>query len=340
MTAPEPVTVPEPAVTGGSAAGDDPVTGGPPASGRTSRWRRWRPAITVAWVVVVAVAAAAVAGREWERISDRVSDLSPALVLAGAVATLAAKLALGENARVAAGRHGIDLTWAQATRLYNLSQLGKYVPGSVWQFVGRGVSYRERGARLGDIRDALLTESLWVIGGAAVVGLALGGTAVLPAVASAVDGRTGVWLVAGTAVVVVAVLTVVAVRGRRARARALEYTRRAVPTPRAVLTQALVWGLLGTGFWCFCLAADVSVSWPYAVGLFSAAYALGFVVLLAPAGLGVRDAVLVAGLLPVTGAETGLLVAVVARLVYLLVELVLVAAGELIQAVGTRGSRG
>jgi hypothetical protein len=281
-----------------------------------------------AWVLVVLAAAAVVAVREWDQMADRAGSLSVPLLAAGLVATAAAKLALGENARLAAGGHGIVLSFAAALRLYNLSQLGKYVPGSVWQFVGRAVAYRDRSARYGDIRDALVTESLWIVAGAAVVGLSLGGVAVVPAVTAGVAPSTARWLLVGAIAVVAAIALTVIVRGRRAAAGLARYARLAVPGPRAALTQAAVWTLLGTGFWFFCRAAEVPVTWPFAVGLFAAAYALGFLVLLAPAGLGVRDAVLVAGLLPLAGAETGLLVAVVARLGYVLVELALVAVGE------------
>ncbi len=284
----------------------------------TARALRW------VWALVVVAVVTVVVVREWGRVGERVGDLSWQLLVVAFLATSGAKLCLGENARLAAAGHGIELPRLVAMRLYNVSQLGKYVPGSVWQFVGRAVAYRDRGAGYGAIRDALLTESLWLIGGAGLTGVVLGGTAVLPVVVGGLSRTTMTWLAVGAGVVLVVVVAVVLSR----RSAVVRYVRAAAPTPRVLGIQALTWLLLGTGCWAVCRAADVSPPWPYAVGLFAAGYAVGFVVLLAPAGLGVRDGILVAGLLPFTDSATAIVIAVVARLVYLGVEVVLVVVGE------------
>ena len=74
------------------------------------------------------------------------------------------------------------------------------------------------------------------------------------------------------------------------------------------------------------------MSLPYAIGLFAAAYAVGFLVLFVPAGLGVRDAILVVGLLAEATEAQALVVVLVARVWYVAAELLLVA----VQAVTPR----
>jgi glycosyltransferase 2 family protein len=64
-------------------------------------------------------------------------------------------------------------------------------------------------------------------------------------------------------------------------------------------------------------AADV----PLVVAAYAAAYAAGFLALLTPAGLGVREGVLVVALAPVLPAGPALVVALVSRLWMMLVEL-------------------
>src|SRR5690606_6653066 len=146
---------------------------------------------------------------------------------------------------IAATRNGISLDFPTAARLYNLSQLGKYVPGSIWQFVGRAAAYRRRGAAYGAIRDALLIESLWIVAAAALVGLLLTGPAVIGLVAGSLSAAVAWWLVGGISAVALGVLFVLAWK----RQVALRYARMALPTARVVIVQAAIWALLGLAFW-------------------------------------------------------------------------------------------
>ena len=60
----------------------------------------------------------------------------------------------------------------------------------------------------------------------------------------------------------------------------------------------------------------------------AAAYAVGFMVPFAPAGLGIRDAILTLGLLPFAATGEALAITVLARGVYLLVDVGLVVVQE------------
>lgn len=306
-------------------------------SGLAARARRARPVVTAVWIVLVLAAAAWFAVAQWGRISDRVAGLNGAGVALGAVLVLAAKVLLAENARQAAGAHEVRLDFRTAFRLYNLSQLGKYVPGAVWQYVGRAAAYRDLGARPARIRDALVTETLWVTGAAAIIGSLLAGSGVWPVVEDAVDGSRAV-LVSLVAVAVLAVAAV-AVTLVVARRSLVAYARAAVPGPRAALTLVAVWLLLGAAFVVTARAAGVPAPWGYGAGLFAVAYAVGVVVLLAPAGLGVREAVLTVGLLPLASADAVLVAVVVSRLVYVGVEVVLVGVQEAVRIRTQSGNR-
>ena len=132
------------------------------------------------WVAAVLVAAAVIIARSWDDIAAMLRTLGWGWIASSLVLTAAAKLFLGVNAHVAARRCGIDIGFVDAFRLYNLSQLGKYLPGSVWQFIGRAAAYRHLGAQYGPIRDALLCESLWIVAGASVVGAVLTGRMAIP----------------------------------------------------------------------------------------------------------------------------------------------------------------
>ena len=120
------------------------------------------------------------------------------------------------------------------------------------------------------------------------------------------------------------------------RRRLLDLARRRFPgldpadlTPSAgtvvllVAGYALYWAVTGLAF-----AALVASLYPLAPGdvpvvvaAFAAAYAAGFLALLTPAGLGVREGVLVVALAPVLPAGPALVVALLSRVWMMLVEL-------------------
>lgn len=287
------------------------------------------------WLIAVLCAAAYFVQRSWEKLQAGLAAMRLSLVLLSLGLTVAAKFVLGENARVAAARCGIVLSYPSMLRIYNLSQLGKYVPGSVWQFVGRAAVYRERGAPLAAIRNSLLIESLWVVTGAMIIGVSLVGSMAVSLLRHSASPAVLYWL---------AVLLVLGTVGTLAawfwRRQALgRFLRLARPDVRVAAIQLAAWGLLGAAFWLLTLSTRIEVGLLYATGLFALAFALGFLVPIAPAGLGIRDGILTLGLLAHGSLQDAVVVTVVARLVYLIAELGLVAVQESAAAVLTTKRR-
>lgn len=96
------------------------------------------------WLVSVAVFVVSYAIRKKNIIISAVSLLSWQIILAAAFCIFIAKLCLVINSWIAANKFSIQVDLIESYRLYNLSQLGKYIPGSIWQFVGRIGMLRER----------------------------------------------------------------------------------------------------------------------------------------------------------------------------------------------------
>jgi uncharacterized membrane protein YbhN (UPF0104 family) len=101
-----------------------------------------------------------------------------------------------------------------------------------------------------------------------------------------------------------------------------------MPAWRVVAVLGVTWMLFGASLWVTLLPfVDNFSPYFYVVGLYCLAYVIGFLVPFAPAGLGIREAVLVLGLSAWVSADIALLLAGVNRLIYFLAELVLGAAG-------------
>ena len=186
------------------------------------------------------------------------------------------------------------------------AQLGKYIPGGLWQYAGRSALARAYGIPMRAVATSLPIElAATACGGVAFCSLLLGWV-----------GLIGVFVFLG-----VALLADAATRSRRA---ALHAGARA-----SVLYGAVVWPLLSVGFWMTAhgfgraSAADL----PTYLGAFSAAWVVGLVAIYAPGGLGVREAVLVALLRGKIGSADALVVALASRAILTLVDLAAAGAG-------------
>jgi uncharacterized membrane protein YbhN (UPF0104 family) len=215
--------------------------------------------------------------------------LAVAGTAAGALIWLAILDALGVRTQ---------LRW---TGFFFQAQLGKYIPGSVWQYAGRAAVARTNGIPVRPVGVSLPIEFV-------ASGVAGGSMAAF---------LLGWW---GAAVVGLFAAFLLGIEGR---ARSMGPTALAVV--RATLFYLPVWLLLGGSFWLCArglLAVPVHDIALYA-GAFAVAWLAGLVAIYAPGGLGVREAVLVALLSSRIGAADALVIAAASRLILIVVDLLL-----------------
>lgn len=228
------------------------------------------------------------AGVDWPALAGSFS-LAAAGTAAGALIWLAILDTLGVSPR---------LRW---TALFFQAQLGKYIPGSVWQYAGRAAVARANAIPIRPVGVSLPVEFISSgLAAASLAGLLLG------------------WW--GVAVVgSFAVLLSVARRPTRGRSTTV------YATVRATLLYLPAWFLLGGSFW-LCARGLVGVpdrDLPIYMGAFAVAWLAGLLAVYAPGGLGVREAVLVALLSGRLGAADALVVAAASRLILVVADIFL-----------------
>jgi uncharacterized membrane protein YbhN (UPF0104 family) len=196
-------------------------------------------------------------------------------------------------------RLGSPVAWPTAA-IYAQAQLGKYVPGGVWQYASRGAMARGYGLSVRAVARSLPIELAGTLSaGAAFAVLALGWWGVIAV---------------GAAVVVAASSGVYLGEGRTS----LRIGARAVPL------YAATWVLIGISFWMTARAflhvspSDIALY----TGAFAAAWIVGLLAIYAPGGIGVREAVLVAILGPHIGSADALVIAVASRGVFTVADLI------------------
>jgi glycosyltransferase 2 family protein len=190
---------------------------------------------------------------------------------------------------------GASLAPADAARIWFLSNSVRYVPGNIWQPVTMVVLAKERG--VDEVRTATSVVLNWILSN--LSGLLVAG--LYWTVDPAVPSRERLWLLPLVALAALLALHPVVL------GRALRLALRATGRPAAdtalgygrliwlLLLHCAVWVGYGVAFAVF-WSALFPLDWrelPRLTGVFAGAYAIGFLSLLTPSGLGVREGALV-----------------------------------------------
>jgi uncharacterized membrane protein YbhN (UPF0104 family) len=211
-----------------------------------------------------------------------------------------------------------------AARIWTVSSLGKYLPGKVWAIAGMALMAQQAGvAPWAATGSAVILQVLAIGTGAAVAGL----TGVGALEAAHPGTRAALVFLIAASVVGIALLLWPPVLRRVLRLAAPGSESRPAPAAGAIvlgiLANSVAWVGYGIALWLLArgLLPQIPLTLSPAIAVFTASYLAGFLALLAPGGLGVREGVFILmlqGPLGI-GAATGL--AVGSRLLLTVTEL-------------------
>jgi hypothetical protein len=194
------------------------------------------------------------------------------------------------------------------------SQLAKYLPGNVFHFAYRHVAARREGVGHCALGFALALESLLLIVAAALYSF---GVVVDPRVSTLAPWARS--LILGMPFLMVMAWACMGLIGRRAGLEQLAPRRTAFPFLAALVIDLAFFLFAAMALRLLC---DTANALPFAAwcGWLSLAWALGYVTPGAPAGLGLREAVLALGLAPAVGEANALALALAYRCVTLVAD--------------------
>lgn len=218
------------------------------------------------------------------------------------------------------------LGYRRVFHIYNATQAAKYIPGSVWHFLGRVALYRKLGMRPGQISKAMLVENMWLVTGAVV-------TACLFLSGAYIVSDSHPWLApvaqliqASEIYIAIAVLGAflgLATALWLARPLLIKIISAGWPGPVDLGLMVAIHATLGLSLYALVVAMEPGTPIVYVIAVSAAATGLGHLALFAPAGLGVKDVGLVVLLAPYMDAETAFVAVAVHRLIYIALDLVL-----------------
>lgn len=267
---------------------------------------------------------------QWDSVSTAVRDAGGWGMTVSVLAAAAAVSASGEQQRRLLQAWGSVVPATDWMRVFWLAQLGKYLPGSAWAYVAQMELARERGVR------RALSVVVMAVGALLTVLTAL----VIGAIAVPQQDVVTVpdWVIVVAVAVAVAVLVALVVRpqllvglvnlvGRRVwRLGEVEAPAAATPLRIAVVWSLVAWLLYGLHLWVLVRGIGAERGSPgYLAALagFALAWVIGFLFVVVPAGVGVREGVFVGVFGASIGSAAALAVALLSRFGIMFAELLL-----------------
>jgi len=252
-------------------------------------------------LATLALAAVVLAGRaiviQWRVFVASGARLEPrwSLIALSSLIVLLAYAVLVETWRRTVRAWDAEIPWSDAARIWFISNLGRYLPGKIWQIGAMGVMAQERGVSM-----IAATGSALVIN---LVNLLAGFGLVLVTGAEFFEARAAAIALAAMLLVGIVLAPRVVPVAARFAGRVFRREFDVPPLPdRAVWLASvgclLAWILYGIAFRIF--VAGILGSAPGRttsyIAAFTGSYLAGYIVLFAPGGIGVREGSLIVAL--------------------------------------------
>ena len=270
----------------------------------TPRVRRLLHIAKIAFAVAVVLAVAYALVREWQPVTAAMRSARPRwgyLALSGAI-VLANYALLVQAWRTILGawegerrRESPTLGFWESARIWSISNLGRYVPGKIWQMGSMAVMTQERGvAGVTAAGAAVVVTLINTVAGFVVLAFTGAGALHVPPLGIAIIAVLGAGLLLAPRL-----MPMVGTIATRLTGRTIAVGR--IPH-RAIWITALIsiasWVVYGVAFRIHAvgtLGHAAGATGTY-IAVFTSSYLAGFLALIVPGGVGVREVVMFAAL--------------------------------------------
>lgn len=295
-------------------------------------WLKWL------WMAAVLAFVAVYFYHNQVQLTESFRSLPKAYLLVSFLLLFLAKLLLVLNMRFSLESVGRGMPFAKCAKVYIWTHVAKYIPGNIWQFVTKAGVYAKMRMEAEKIKDSMVIEIFWEVFGAflvAVAFLSLIGPDTFALVLGSLKGR--LLLPALLLAVFLSIGAYFFFIKKGAAGGLMKNIRSNYPlTLKILFNQVVLWVFIGLSL--FALLApflEAEGLGFYVIGLFCFSYIIGFVTPFAPAGLGIRETLLVAGMSPYLPAEAAVMVVGLHRVVFISAEALLLLATVRVKEVQT-----
>lgn len=243
-------------------------------------------------------------------------------LLFSAIFIVLGKLSLFMIAKYSIDKEGFTLPYSQVFFIVATTQLGKYIPGGVWHFVGRYNAYHDQDISLKKSTKAMISENFWLLGGAIAIGTLFGirshlGIHLLSNVGIP---TTTVWrIIYGLLIFIIWIVFLITYESFLER----KFTILDFKTIfKLISVQLFTWISLGTSFLFMFPNYAITIA-PDVIFGYSFSWAIGYVMVFAPGGIGIREGALVWIFSYLFSSNDILIYSTVHRFLYVAVEFLL-----------------
>ena len=268
----------------------------------------------------------------WQEISSYDWQIRPLYLVLSFVAGLITFWLFSTIWRIIVAGFGHDISPAKAFRISYLANLGRYIPGKLWQFLGVIYMTRKEGMPPEQAASSVVLIQLFAIPSSFLVFVL--GSQIEPRVlvdqVAVLGSNSALFMtLAMLAACMVMVIWPGKVLGignyflRRFGREPVTFRLDKRVALMILVGYCLAWTGYGLAYWLFLQAVMVNptVGPVASIAIFNASYQIGYLVLFAPGGFGPRELAMGALLTPFAGAALAPALAIVARLWAISVEL-------------------
>jgi uncharacterized membrane protein YbhN (UPF0104 family) len=239
-----------------------------------------------------------------------------------ALFVLMGKLCLVFLPKFSLEKEGFKLSYLQVFFIVTITQLGKYIPGGVWHFVGRYNAYQNQDISIKKSTKAIISENIWLLSGAIAVGTLFG-----------INSKLGHELLSGikfptqsTYLIIYAI--VISLCWIALLIIYESFLNQKFPTIhlssiiKLISVQFVTWTFLGISFLLIFPEFSMAIA-PDVIFGYSISWAIGYVMVFAPGGIGIREGALVWIFSSLFITEDILIYSTVHRFLYVAVEFIM-----------------
>lgn len=296
-----------------------------------SNRKKWLNVVKWLWTVIVIAGVAWYFSKNSQASIAYIKNISILQFLLSVALLVVGKLFLAEMSRLSVLSESWKPSFGKMFHLYSTIQLSKYLPGGVWHFVGRFGVYRVNGLDNREAGQSILVENIWLLSSAILFGAMVCATnrGLLDFIGfpSSALLQVGLILLLLAAWVAVNVISARVLLKRRLEGGALL---------RQMLIQSAVWVFIGLSFFALLPPRIMNLETAtLSMGAFAIGWALGYVTIFAPSGIGIREVVITAILATYILPQEAAIYAALSRLVWVVTEVGLSIFTELVYGSGS-----
>ena len=269
------------------------------------------------WLVLVLAAAGYYFYRNWEQVINLISQISAWRIVLSLVLLIIGKMFLVLLVQYSVNSEGWHPKYIETLGIYGLSSLGKYIPGGIWQFVGRFGVYKVNGLSSKASTRAMILENIWLLGSAVAIGVIGVFLTRFDLIAGLLNLPNNQWLAILFTVLAlglwIGVLMIVHKTMRR-------HIAEDIPNVFAIAGLGLMlWTFIGSSFFVMFNGFHLSTA-PLFIGGYAVSWAVGYIAVFAPGGLGVREAALAFVFSNIASVEMIAVYAAMNRIIWVIAE--------------------